>query len=384
MSLGYLAVNSGHSDLRAIVTIQQTVLCILQGTTPKFCFPPSHLLTEIRHFVGQLSNRHQRSLLKMEVETSHYFEWLDPAFVTPNSVSVNQQHEGWHACQSSQEQTLTISPSLLNQRSLEESDQFRHDVEVFPTDLFRDFVRGSFTPVEQLRTEALWSGQQPDGFQKLRKSSLAHPYAQQPYSKPLHASEKSPCSPVEADTSALQPVSNAEPLKRRRGRPRLRLPEIGVGNSGSGLANVSGARESHLEKNRIAAEKCRQRKRKHDAEITADALVLSAKNRALKVEETDLREQVLNLKNEVLRHARCGSQTIDKYIAQSAGGQFGREAPFIPRRDSSQTQGSTVSTDLTDIAIGNMTESLPSRESSNSSVDSDGHVDVFLLNDLKS
>ena len=40
-----------------------------------------------------------------------------------------------------------------------------------------------------------------------------------------------------------------------------------------------------------------------------------------------LREEVLDLKNEVLGHAGCGFWAIDEYLARCAGGLLGIEAP---------------------------------------------------------
>jgi hypothetical protein len=72
--------------------------------------------------------------------------------------------------------------------------------------------------------------------------------------------------------------------------------------------------------------------------------VLSSRNEALKAEAATYREQLLSLKNEVLRHAGCDSSIIDGYIAKSAGSQLVAEVAFKPtptRKDSAQTSGST-------------------------------------------
>ena len=40
-----------------------------------------------------------------------------------------------------------------------------------------------------------------------------------------------------------------------------------------------------------------------------------------------LREELLDLKNEVLRHAGCGFWAVDEYLARCAGGLLGMDAP---------------------------------------------------------
>ncbi|KAJ4358753.1 uncharacterized protein N0V89_003337 [Didymosphaeria variabile] len=217
----------------------------------------------------------------------------------------------------------------------------------------------------------------PDIFQERGRASLSNPDIQHSSSNHHHASGEAPCSPFEVRNSARQPVTNSEPLKRRRGRPRAHPP----------ATDASIARETRLEKNRIAAEKCRRRQKSHIATITAEASTQSSKNKALKEEVAALRQELLDLKNEVLRHAGCGSWTIDQYIAQSASGQFGMKESSIHTpslKDLSQSEGSPVSSCLTDepaSQTATVTECLSSQGSSNSSVDMDEYFGPWLLED---
>lgn len=91
---------------------------------------------------------------------------------------------------------------------------------------------------------------------------------------------------------------------------------------------VSSARQSHLEKNRVAAHKCRQRKKEYIGSLEGRAREFSSKNKALKENVAMLREEVLGLKNEVLRHAGCGFWAVDEYLARCAGDLLGMEAPM--------------------------------------------------------
>jgi hypothetical protein len=90
---------------------------------------------------------------------------------------------------------------------------------------------------------------------------------------------------------------------------------------------VSSARQTHLEKNRVAAHKCRQRKKEYINSLEGRAREFSAKNKMLKENVALLREEVLDLKNEVLRHAGCGFWAVDEYLARCAGGLLGMNVP---------------------------------------------------------
>jgi hypothetical protein len=124
----------------------------------------------------------------------------------------------------------------------------------------------------------------------------------------------------------------------KRGRPRLDSCAADKRNSGIPPDELSALREYNLEKNRVAAEKCRLRKKRSTAKLSADFDVLSHRNEALKADEASLREELLILKNKVLSHASCGSPIIDGYIAQSAEIKLGTQSPQASRRNSDQTE----------------------------------------------
>lgn len=77
-------------------------------------------------------------------------------------------------------------------------------------------------------------------------------------------------------------------------------------------------REMYLEKNRIAAIKCRQKKKMWESELVAQARELSAARACLRPCVTALREEVIALKTELLKHVNCGCTAIHEYLTQSA------------------------------------------------------------------
>ena len=97
--------------------------------------------------------------------------------------------------------------------------------------------------------------------------------------------------------------------KKPRGRPRSQPPV-------KDTLNVQTVRQTHLENNRLAAHKCRQRKKEFVQGLESRASEASVRNRNMKLMVANLREEVLELKNEVLNHVTCGFWGIDRYLAQ--------------------------------------------------------------------
>lgn len=53
--------------------------------------------------------------------------------------------------------------------------------------------------------------------------------------------------------------------------------------------------------------------------LMANVSALSTRNEALKAEDSALRQELLNLKNRVIRHVECSSAIIDECVARNAG-----------------------------------------------------------------
>jgi bZIP transcription factor len=75
-------------------------------------------------------------------------------------------------------------------------------------------------------------------------------------------------------------------------------------------------REKFLERNRLAASKCRQKKKEHTMMLETQFKEQSDKKTALNSEISQLRGEILTLKNEVLRHAQCDDEPIKLHLAQ--------------------------------------------------------------------
>jgi len=80
-------------------------------------------------------------------------------------------------------------------------------------------------------------------------------------------------------------------------------------------------KEQYREKNKIAAAKCRNKKRKYNDKIDLQASDLESRNKALKTELMDLRNVVLILKDQILKHSPqdCSCTRLHEYsMAQAA------------------------------------------------------------------
>ena len=75
-------------------------------------------------------------------------------------------------------------------------------------------------------------------------------------------------------------------------------------------------REKSLERNRVAASKCRQKKKEHTAHLESRLKAQWQKKTQLESELSSLRCQILSLKNEVLKHAHCGDGRVGEHLSQ--------------------------------------------------------------------
>ncbi|KAG0245325.1 hypothetical protein BGX31_007523 [Mortierella sp. GBA43] len=78
-------------------------------------------------------------------------------------------------------------------------------------------------------------------------------------------------------------------------------------------------RQRFLERNRLAASKCREKKRLQTLKTISDADEITARNQALHETLDQLQEEVRQLKNQILSHRDCGCDVIQKFVKSSFG-----------------------------------------------------------------
>jgi hypothetical protein len=174
-----------------------------------------------------------------------------------------------------------------------------------------------------------------------------------------------------------------KPQRPKRGRPRLDSFTADKRNSGIPVDELAALREYNLEKNRVAAEKCRLRRKRSTAKLSADFDVLSHRNEVLKADEATLREELLFLKNKVLSHASCRSPIIDGYIAQSAEIKLGSQSPQASRKNSDQTEIAMnhASTSTGPASELNMMQSPLGQEYMNTNIDANTYEFLWPVGD---
>lgn len=109
--------------------------------------------------------------------------------------------------------------------------------------------------------------------------------------------------------------SNSSTGHGRRNKGRNSAVSKPMGYTGSGRPERA-KREKFLERNRLAASKCRQKKKEHTLQLETQFKEQSGKKELLVNEIARLRSEILGLKNEVLRHAQCGDEPIKLHLAQ--------------------------------------------------------------------
>lgn len=127
-----------------------------------------------------------------------------------------------------------------------------------------------------------------------------------------------PTPPPYDDQHSRDPSSlEAEPASKRR---RARESKAAAASLSPDLDDCPqqerAKRAKFLERNRLAASKCRQKKKEHTQLLEVRYKEQSEKKELLVGEIARLRSEILSLKNEVLKHAQCGDEPIKLHLAQ--------------------------------------------------------------------
>ncbi|OJK01657.1 hypothetical protein ASPACDRAFT_77362, partial [Aspergillus aculeatus ATCC 16872] len=91
-------------------------------------------------------------------------------------------------------------------------------------------------------------------------------------------------------------------------------------------------RDRFLERNRLAASKCREKKKKLNQQLEQRFNELQTKNTELNTEIEDLRAEGIALKNELLRHSECGDPAISIHLSHMVQNITARDHAAATRR----------------------------------------------------
>ena len=87
-------------------------------------------------------------------------------------------------------------------------------------------------------------------------------------------------------------------------------------------ADSSEKRSQFLKRNRVAASKCRQKKKDWTSDLETRARELQGSKDSMALLVSSLKEELLYLQEETLKHTTCDCVEIRNYLARQAGSPF--------------------------------------------------------------
>ena len=131
--------------------------------------------------------------------------------------------------------------------------------------------------------------------------------------------EQPPQSPQEVSkgkrkrNSKTNDSASQTPPKRTR-----KYASRGLNNPNASNKPEDVKRSKFLERNRVAASKCRQKKKEWTQNLENRARELQKNNNQLRVVVESCREEVLFLKGELLKHSQCDCESIQAFLKSGA------------------------------------------------------------------
>jgi len=158
-------------------------------------------------------------------------------------------------------------------------------------------------PRKRRISSASVSKRKEDRKQEKRKSLIQAKPARghEPYAKKSTQSPKETVTPDQLQKDANSNDSNHHSLFEQSNESQLQKH-----------------RQSILKRNRIAASKCRAKKKAAMADLEATKKTMYTEHYQLSTTVTGLREEVLILKNELLKHGNCDCEVIQQYLTNAA------------------------------------------------------------------
>lgn len=140
----------------------------------------------------------------------------------------------------------------------------------------------------------------------------------------IHPSKEQPSVTVGKRKRTLQSnndVAHAAPAKRSRKNAKSGSPDqLSMQDKNK---PEDAKRSKFLERNRVAASKCRQKKKEWTSNLETRARELQNSKNQLAIMVGSLKEEVLFLKSELLRHTGCGCSKIRDYLSHEVSALAG-------------------------------------------------------------
>ncbi|RAL13099.1 bZIP transcription factor, partial [Aspergillus homomorphus CBS 101889] len=185
-----------------------------------------------------------------------------------------------------------------------------------------------------------------------------HPFAASPPSCPVPMRELTPRGSISSISSGSS-AGSAGSYCHATWRPSDLLAQHPCSYSPDRETVKKQKRERFLERNRIAANKCRRKKKEHMRQLECKCLDVTQANTRLESEVSQLRSQILELKNELLQHSRCDDPGIKAHLARMVASLSKRSASVV------STRGSEADMKLSD-GVSGRGESVASMRKANS------------------
>ena len=119
---------------------------------------------------------------------------------------------------------------------------------------------------------------------------------------------------------------DAAPAKKRQRKPTAKAKSVDDPES-THKGEENQKRSKFLERNRIAASKCRVKKKEWTGNLEARARDLQNEKNQLALIVGSLRDEVVWLKGELLKHTNCGCIKIRQYLNQEVANLAGQPVP---------------------------------------------------------
>ncbi|KAF7168325.1 hypothetical protein CNMCM6106_003584 [Aspergillus hiratsukae] len=139
------------------------------------------------------------------------------------------------------------------------------------------------------------------------------PSQPQPQPQPLYLDQQTPFP-----WGTLQPSPETPYINPHLTAPTSKPPSPTGTGTDSQTDTIK--RQRYLHKNRVAATKCRSKKKQYIQQLQSRFENLSHAKRELQFQVQSLRDGLISLKEELVRHARCGDGPITSYIEKRRAG----------------------------------------------------------------
>lgn len=182
---------------------------------------------------------------------------------------------------------------------------------------FNDLPQPMFSPLHQILTQS------NNGHSRAEYGQVTPPSARSPNDGDSHREEHEE-QLIETGRAGKRkrgsPSSQSSGVAEKQPSKRQRKSVAGTKSQSLGTTEVSvppvedAKRSKFLERNRVAASKCRQKKKEWTSNLEVRARDLQSSKNQLTVMVASLKEEILFLKGELLKHSTCGCTAIRDYL----------------------------------------------------------------------